>query len=406
MTFPLIKLAQVASKIGSGSTPRGGDSVYIDSGTALIRSQNVYNSEFYNPGLVYIDEQTAEKMQGVTVEPDDVLLNITGDSVARCCLVRDEVLPARVNQHVAIIRANKEKINPSFLMFYLTSPQMQAKMLSLAGAGGTRKALTKAMIENFDIPLPKIEDQRLIASALNKFNEAIDNNRRRVRLLEESARLLYREWFVYFRFPGHEHSKMINGLPEGWVAGVVSDLGHVVTGKTPSTADQENFGGNIPFIKTPDMHASSIIVSTEEYLSDKGARSQGKKFIPANSILVACIGAKLGVVSINATKAQTNQQINSIIPNNSIFTYYAYFTLKGFREKLLAIGGGATMPNVNKRKFESMSITLPDPAILNAFHESVESSFKQMRVLIYATRKLEQARDMLLPRLMNGDIAV
>ncbi|HHO2169794.1 TPA: restriction endonuclease subunit S [Aeromonas hydrophila] len=311
-----------------------------------------------------------------------------------------------LGRRMALVRPNKERILPRYLHYYFLSPKWRAYADERVVIGATVNRLPIKDFPNFEITVPDVSIQEKVVNILSRYDELIENNNRRIRLLEESAHLLFREWFVYFRFPGHEHSKIINDLPEGWMLGVVADLGQVVTGKTPSTTDQENFGGNIPFIKTPDMHASPIIVSTEECLSEKGAKTQEKKFIPANSILVACIGAKLGVVSINAIEAQTNQQINSVIPKCREITYFAYFTLKAFRERLLAIGGGATMPNVNKSKFESMSITLPDAALLNVFHERVESSFEQMRILIEATRKLEQARNLLLPRLMNGDIAV
>ncbi|HCU5560920.1 TPA: restriction endonuclease subunit S, partial [Escherichia coli] len=216
MSWQSEPLSALTLKIGSGSTPRGGDSVYISEGTTLIRSQNVYNNEFSTDGLVYIDEKTAEKMKGVSVEKEDVLVNITGDSVARCCLVHDAVLPARVNQHVAILRTNPKKLLPHFLAFYMVSPFMQAKMLSWAGTGGTRKALTKGMLEGFEIPLPPVDVQDKIVQKIKTYNDLIENNRRRIQLLEESARLLYQEWFVHLRFPGHKQVKITDGVPEGW----------------------------------------------------------------------------------------------------------------------------------------------------------------------------------------------
>ena len=216
MSWQSEPLSALTLKIGSGSTPRGGDSVYISEGTTLIRSQNVYNNEFSTDGLVYIDEKTAEKMKGVSVEKEDVLVNITGDSVARCCLVHDAVLPARVNQHVAILRTNPKKLLQHFLAFYMVSPFMQAKMLSWAGTGGTRKALTKGMLEGFEIPLPPVDVQDKIVQKIKTYNDLIENNRRRIQLLEESARLLYQEWFVHLRFPGHKQVKITDGVPEGW----------------------------------------------------------------------------------------------------------------------------------------------------------------------------------------------
>ena len=127
-------------------------------------------------------------MKGVAIESGDILLNTTGDSVARCCQVPDDVLPARVNQHVSIIRPDQSKLHPRFLMYFLVSPLMQATMLSLAGSVGTRKALTKTMVERFRLPVPDLSVQRKIAWLLSAYDDLIENNRRRIALLEQAAR--------------------------------------------------------------------------------------------------------------------------------------------------------------------------------------------------------------------------
>ena len=155
-------LGTLCVKIGSGATPRGGKDVYTESGEiALIRSQNVYNDRFSREGLAYLRPEHAEQLSNVEVHPGDVLLNITGDSVARVCQVPHDVLPARVNQHVAIIRPDPAQLDPRFLRFFLAGPQMQDQMLGLAAAGATRNALTKGMIEQFQLPaIPITEQQR------------------------------------------------------------------------------------------------------------------------------------------------------------------------------------------------------------------------------------------------------
>lgn len=132
MSWEYIRLGDVCAKIGSGATPKGGSTVYIDEGTSFIRSQNIYNLEFSHEGLAHITEDAAKKLNGVAVQKDDVLINITGDSVARTCMVPDAVLPARVNQHVAIVRPDSNRLNPRFLNYYLASPYMQSLMLGLA----------------------------------------------------------------------------------------------------------------------------------------------------------------------------------------------------------------------------------------------------------------------------------
>src|SRR5437016_10099290 len=194
------RLGSVCSKIGSGATPRGGDSVYLDEGEiALIRSQNIYNDSFHHDGLTYLTEQHAAELANVEVVEHDVLLNITGDSVARSCQVDPDILPARVNQHVAIIRPDPTVLWPRFLRYFLVSPAMQAEMLSLAGAGATRNALTKGMIESFEVPAPlDVNEQRAIAHILGTLDDQIELTRRMTETLEAIARALFNSWFVDF----------------------------------------------------------------------------------------------------------------------------------------------------------------------------------------------------------------
>lgn len=156
--WPIVTLGNYCSKIGSGATPRGGNSVYLDEGEiCLIRSQNIYNDGFKPDGLVFINEDSADKLKNVVIEEDDILLNITGDSVARVCLVEAKYLPARVNQHVAIIRPKQNKFDARFLRYFLATPKMQDMLLVLASAGATRNALTKGMIESLEVPKPPLE---------------------------------------------------------------------------------------------------------------------------------------------------------------------------------------------------------------------------------------------------------
>jgi len=199
--------------------------------------------------------------------------------------------------------------------------------------------------------------------------------------------------------------KIVDGVPEGWKRENVKNFGEIITGKTPSKKNPRNFDGTIPLIKTPDMHKSSIVINTEESLSEIGANSQKNKYLPPWSIQVSCIGT-VGVVTMNLLKAQTNQQINSVIPKNDNYRYYSYFCLSQLKLLLEAIGGGSTMANVNKSKFESLKVLIPEENILNEFYVTVDTIFKQIVILLQQNQKLAQARDLLLPRLMSGAIEV
>lgn len=271
--------------------------------------------------------------------------------------------------------------------------------------GAAQDNLSQEKLLSLKFLVPDISTQKEIADVLATYDDLIENNKRRIELLEESARQLYKEWFVRFRFPGYEHVKIIDGVPEGWMAGSVSDLGEVITGKTPSTKSDENFGGYIPFIKTPDMHGNTIIIKTEQCLTERGASTQANKLIPRNSILVSCIGT-IGVTSINAAPAHTNQQINSIVPNRTEYTYFAFFALAALKTRMEAMGGGATMANVNKAKFSGLPVMIPFSGLIESFHEIVAPMFGQIETLATYSYKLSEARDLLLPKLMSGEIAV
>ena len=220
------------------------------------------------------------------------------------------------------------------------------------------------------------------------------------------AENLYKEWFVRFRFPGHENVEMENGLPKGWKISRVSDYGRIETGKTPSMEKQEYYGGEYLFIKTPDMHGNMFVKDTEETLSEKGNLSQPKKLLPVGSIMVSCIGSG-GEVAINAKPGHTNQQINSIIPSNKENLEWLYFTCKSLKPMIELFGAtGATMTNLSKGKFERLKIIEPPMDLRAEFHAKTRSIFSTILHIDKQNTLLTRQRDLLLPRLMSGKLEV
>ena len=303
-----VALGDVCTKIGSGATPRGGKDVYLEEGGyTLIRSQNVHNDSFHRGGLVFIGEDHANELQHVEVFEEDVLLNITGDSVARVCQVAPDVLPARVNQHVAIIRPDPADLEPSYLRYYLASPAMQTLLLSWAGSGGTRNALTKAMIESLEISLPPPSEQRAIAHVLGTLDDKIELNRRMNRTLEEMARTLFQDWFVDFGptrakmegldpylppelwglFPDQLVYSEMGEIPEGWE---IKNLGQVVEvfgGATPSTKMPEYWEGGTNCWATPkdlSLLSSPTLLDTERKVTEAGLNKISSGLLPSGTL--------------------------------------------------------------------------------------------------------------------------
>ena len=166
-------LKGLTTKIGSGATPKGGKKVYIGEGTSLVRSMNVHNNEFKYKDLAHINKDASTQLDCVELKPKDVLFNITGASIARCCIVPDNILPARVNQHVSILRPITDIISPQFLCLVLLSASHQKELLAIGVAGSTRQAITKSDLENHVIKIPSLSDQHRIVTYLDTFSEKV-----------------------------------------------------------------------------------------------------------------------------------------------------------------------------------------------------------------------------------------
>ena len=207
--------------------------------------------------------------------------------------------------------------------------------------------------------------QDKIVEVVSAYDDLIENNQKQIKLLEEAAQRLYKEWFVNLRFPGHENTKIVDGVPEGWNECTVESFGTVITGKTPPTSNKEYYtNGKVPFVTIPDMHNVVYPLKTEKRLTIEGAQTQKNKYIPPNSVMISCIGT-VGLVSIATEVCQTNQQINSIILNNEDDLYFFYESMLRMKDLLDGLGSnGATMTNVNKSKLEKLIIISPSKDII------------------------------------------
>jgi len=274
------------------------------------------------------------------------------------------------------------------------------------GTASGRHHVSKSNFSSIKIDVTKhLKTQQKIAKILSNYDDLIENNLKRIKLLEESARLTYEEWFLRFRIDGKKlEIDPETKLPFGWKWKLLKDFGEVVTGKTPSTNNEDFYGGDIPFVKTPSMHGNTYTLETEEYLTDLGVNTQQNKFLPKNSLMVSCIGTA-GVYSLVANDCQTNQQINSIKFHKDEYIFYVYGFAGHLSNILDAIGSnGATMTNVNKTKFENIEVAMPSSELLERFHNTFSPNFESILNIMRQNQLLKEARDILLPRLMTNVI--
>lgn len=411
-----LRLGDVCSKIGSGATPRGGRDTYSQNGPyALIRSQNIYNDHFSHDGLAFISEQQAAQLQNVEVREGDVLLNITGDSVARVCQVDRNILPARVNQHVAILRPDPAKLDAKFLRYFLVSPEMQSYMLTMASAGATRNALTKTIIENFQIPAKSVDEQNTIASMLGALDEKIDLNRRMNETLEHLARALFRDWFVDFgptkaKMEGREAYLEADlwalfperlddeGKPEGWEKVSVGDDFRLTMGQSPPGETYNEVGEGLPFFQGRTDFGF-------RYPTNRKYCTAPIRIAEAGDTLVS-VRAPVGDINLSWQKCCIGRGVAALrhLTGGRSYTYYAAWTLQPALQQFEHTG--TVFGAINKKQFEALEVTRPSSNLIDAFEKLAGFLDDQIQANVNEALILAQTRDLLLPKLMSGELRV
>lgn len=312
-----------------------------------------------------------------------------GDKVSIALLSGNE--KAIISQAYTVFEAiDDNKLLPEYLMMWFRRPEFD-RYARFHSHGSAREIFDWDEMCDVLLPIPPIERQREIVSEYETLSRRIDLNNKMISRLEEIAQTLYRKMFV----DGIDKEN----LPDGWRMGYIKDFGTVITGKTPSTLDENNFGEYMQFVTIPDMHNNLFIHKTERMLSYKGANTQLNKTLPINTICVSCIGTS-GLVSINTQICQTNQQINSIVINSYDNLYYLYLALKDLQNIIREFGmGGAVLNNLNKKDFEHLKILVPQKDIIISFQSKVYHLFELIKSKSKQQIFLNELRSILLARM-------
>jgi type I restriction enzyme S subunit len=381
-----------------------------ETGHPMIRTPNLGRGVFLLDGVRRVSDETYEAWTRRGKPKYGDLILAREAPVGNVAMVPEGLRPC-LGQRTVLIRPKHEEVNAKYLAFLIVGDEIQSLIHGMS-SGATVAHLNMKDIRNLEMPqLPPIKTQQKIASILSAYDDLIENNSRRIAILEETAQAIYREWFVNFRFPGFESVKLLESplgqIPEGWEVATVGDFGNVITGTTPSKKMPENFGNYMPFIKTPSMHGNMFCIEVEEFLSEIGAESQKKKTLPPDTVIVNCIGALAGSVSITVSESQTNQQINAVVLNSPESREFLYFTLIGLRDTIRSHGSaGATMINLSKGKFEALPVVQPTPLVLSTFHDITCPTLDSIRNIQRRNIVLRATRDLLLPKLIAGKLAV
>ena len=379
----IYKLKDICLKIGSGATPRGGKEAYCDEGISLIRSQNVLDFTFSYDGLAHINDQQAEKLSNVEVKPQDILLNITGDSVARVCAVDSRVLPARVNQHVAIIRPDENRVLSSYILYFLE--MIKPYLLQIAAGGATRNALTKSMIENLELEVPDILSQKKIVSVLDDIQGKIRENSEINKNLSDLLQSIYQKLFGEIRLGANQ--------------GILSDI---------CSYSKEK-------VAVSELNVNTYF-STENMLPEKAGSTKATN-LPTTPQTTACRKGDTLISNIRPyfkkivyceDMCGCSTDVLCFTPVQSQYAAYLFSTLytDKFFAFMVAGSKGTKMPRGDKQQIMTYPVILPAENELEEFNAIAFPVLEQLNSNKAENKRLSALRDALLPKLMSCELDV
>ena len=342
----------------------------------------------------------------------------TRDDIGVPTYIADDFDDVILGYHCGLITPNKDILDGRYLNALLHTDYAKKYFACNASGSGQRYALSVEALNSFPVPMIPLRNQERIGEIFSALDKKIELNRRINQNLEAMAKQLYDYWFVQFDFPNEEgkpykssggemvwNEKLKRNMPKEWCAMTIGEVeNNIITGKTPSCADEDNFGGDIPFITIDDIRGNLFVFNSQRTLSTKGAESQTKKYLPSGSLSVSCIGT-IGVMGFIAKLSQTNQQINSIVFENEHNREFVYFALKLYFENAKAKTGNV-FANMSKDEFASIKVVYSPKQILQEFHNKVVAIFDNIKNNIDEINALTKQRDELLPLLMNGQAMV
>ena len=324
--------------------------------------------------------------------------------------VRERDLPMLLVQRVARLRGSRA-LSQDYLRYLIGSPQFSAYLRPIV-TGVNVPHVSPTQIRDFLFRLPPRETQDSIVGLLRPMDDLIDDNERRIEILEEMAQLLYQEWFVHFRFPGHEDIELVDSdlgpIPEGWEVSQMSDVLETVGGGTPAkTEDAYWAGGTVQWFTPTDLTraGTAFALNSASKITERGLKKSSAKLFPAGSVMMTS-RATIGTISIAATPATTNQGFITCVPSDRLTSNYIYFWLHANVDLFLSLAGGATFKELRKSTFRELPILLPRQREIDSFEDSVAPMMSLLKNLLQQNQVLLEARDLLLPRLVSGELDV
>ena len=389
--------------IVTGNTPPRNRPELYGNHTPFIKATDISESEkyTYNPEECYSEEGYNKYIKSLIPKGSTCVVTI-GSIGKKMTMAHCDLF---INQAMNAIIPNA-CFDSEYVYYAVKNVLGNIKTLDSGTASG-RENVSKSAFSKMEIWVEEeLPIQQRIATILSRYDSLIENYQKQIKLLEESAQRFYKEWFIDLRFPGHENTKIVDGVPEGWEKKKIGDISKTTSGGTPSRTNNSFYSGSIMWVKTKEL-CDGFILGTEEKITEEAIKKSSAKIVPAGSILMAMYGATIGKLGI-ATKDLTCNQACCVflISEDNPLRWYIFNWLLQNRNFLTSQGKGAAQPNLSQDMIKGFELIIPDDKSLRGYHLLINPIYLNIKSLQSQICQLTEARNRLLPKLMNGEIDV
>ena len=399
-----VKLGEICERVTSGGTPKASVNAYYNPPTIPWLKTKEVNYCRITETENYISEEGLNNSSAKIIAPNSVIIAMygQGDTAGRVAINK---IPLTTNQACCNLTLKCDCADYEFVYYQLCT--LYDKMVSLK-SGAAQPNLNAQIIKNLEISLPPLPTQHRIASILSRYDALIENYQKQIKLLEEAAARLYKQWFVELKFPGYQNTTIIDGVPEGWEKKKLAEICDTIGGGTPSTKVASYYeGGKIKWVTPTDITRNNCLclLDTEKKITDEGLKKSSAKMLPPGAILMTS-RASVGYFGICDFEVCTNQGFISCIPFEKNHQMYLLFNLMNRVDEIRIKAGGSTYLEISKSVFRNFDIICPTNSIANLFQANVEKIIENVKNLSLQIRHLTESRDRLLPKLMSGELEV
>ncbi len=382
-------------------------SEYVENGIPFYRSKEIIEKsqgkEISEPLFISHQKYSEIKRKFGAPEPGDMLLTSVG-TIGIPYIVKEKDRFYFKDGNLTWFRKFDTMLSSRFLAYWMGSKEGYG-ILYNSTIGSSQKALTISALNKIQCPLPPIIIQEHIVNIISAYDDLIEINQRQIKLLEEAAQRLYKEWFVDLRYPGHENVPVVDGVPEGWKKTVFSERVDVLSGGTPKTSNPEYYNGTIPFYSPKDSDDRFYAFDTETHISESGLENCNSKLYPEGTIIITARGT-VGKTTILAKPMAMNQSCYALRSSQVSSVFFLFFALRQEILALKAMANGGVFDTIIVKTFDRINLTTPAAPVIQAFDKLVNPIMGKMKSLLIENQNLSEARDRLLPKLMSGEIAV